>query len=214
MRVHYVSFFGENDPAEQPLKDYLSDLQNKADTDLVISEVKDVRNWKPAVRSIIFDKLDVLIVGGHGHNSLTGFCISNEPVRWHELAFALKDSLPTSCSFIFYSCNGGYPGIAHAFYGFAGPDFIFGPYIHVDSNAMKYAVHQIVDWKRRGSRTPEDACGLVDALNGWAMTMYPRKYDQSFLRVQWTDGKRTFRHPNGPGIDRPTLPPIPLKAGL
>ena len=79
---------------------------------------------------------------------------------------------------------------------------------------MKYAVHQIVDWKRRGSRTPEDACGLVDALNGWAMTMYPRKYDQSFLRVQWTDGKRTFRHPNGPGIDRPTLPPIPLEAGL
>ena len=86
MRVHYVSFFGENDPAEQPLTDYLSDLQNEADTDLVISEIKDVRNWKPAVRSVIFDKLDVLIVGGHGHNSLTGFCISNEPVRWYELA--------------------------------------------------------------------------------------------------------------------------------
>jgi hypothetical protein len=214
MRIHYISFFRENDRAEQPLKDYLADLQNEADTEIAISEIRDVSNWKAALQSLDLGRLDILIIGCHGHNSLTGFRIADEPVRWHELASALKNSLPVSCSFIFYSCNGGYPGIAHVFYGSGGPDFLFGPYIHVDADAMKYAVRQIVDWKRRCSSTPEEACGLVDALNDWAKTMYPRKYDQSFLRVQWTDGKKTFRHPNGPGLDKPSLPPISLKAGL
>ena len=181
MRVHYVSFFGENDPAEQPLKDYLSDLQNEADTDLVISEIKDVTNWKPAVQSLNFDKLDVLIVGCHGHKSLTGFCIANEPVRWHELASALKDSLPTSCSFIFYSCNGGYPEIAHVFYGSGGPDFLFGPYIHVDSDAMKYAVLQIVDWKRRGSSVVSQryANKVVQVSEGWNLLLRSMRRDGS-----------------------------------
>jgi hypothetical protein len=214
MKIHYISFFCENDGAEHPLRDYLTDLQNEAETELAISEIRDGSNWKPALQSLNLDKLDVLIVGCHGHDSLTGFCIAYEPVRWHELASALRNSLPASCSFIFYSCNGGYPGIAHVLYGSGGPDFLFGPYIHVDADAMKYAIRQIVDWKRRGSSTPEEACGLVDGINEWAKTMYRRKYDQSFLRVQWTDGKRTFRHPNGPGPDTPSLPLIPLKTGL
>ena len=214
MRIHYMSFFRENEGAEQPLKDYLTDLQNEGDTELAISEIRDFSNWKPALRLLNLDKLDVLIVGCHGHESLTGFLIADEPVRWHELASALKNSLRVSCSFIFYSCNGGYPGIAHVFYGSGGPDFLFGPYIRVDADAMKYAVRQIVDWKRRTSGTVEEACDLVDAINEWAETMYRRKYDRSFLRVQWTDGKRTFRHPNGPGPDKPTLPLIPLKTGL
>jgi hypothetical protein len=214
MRIHYISFFLENDEAEQPLKDYLTDLQNEADTELAISEIREVSNWKPALQSLNLDELDILIVGCHGHGSLTGFYIADEPVRWHELASALKNSLPVSCSFIFYSCNGGYSGIAHVFYGAGGPDFLFGPYVRVDADAMKYAVRQIVDWKRGGSCTHEEACGLVDTVNEWAKTMYRRKYDQSFLRVQWTDGKRTFRHPNGPGPDKPSLPLIPLKSRL
>lgn len=214
MRIQYISFFRDNDGAEQPLKDYLADLQSEAETELAVSQIRDVSNWKPAIQSLDLDTLDVLIVGGHGHDSLTGLYIADEPVRWHELASALKDSLPASCTFVFYSCNGGYSGISHVFYGFGGPDFVFGPYIHVDADAMKYAVRQIVEWKRRASTTPEEACRLVDAINDWAKTMYRRKYEQSFLRVQWTDGKRTFRHPNEAGPDKPTLPLIPLRTSL
>ncbi len=214
MKILYISFFRENDGAEQPLKDYLADLQSEPETELAVSEIRDSSNWRPALQSLSFENLDILIIGCHGHNSLTGFCIGDEPVRWHELASALRSRLAASCSFIFYSCNGGYPGIAHVFYGYGGPDFLFGPYIHVDADAMKYSVRQIVDWKRLGCSTPEEACSLVDTVNDWARTMYPRKYDQSFLRVQWTDGKKTFRHPNGPGIDKPSLPPIALKTGL
>jgi hypothetical protein len=92
---------------------------------------------------------------------------------------------------------------------------VFGPYNHVDADAMKYAVRQIVDWKRRGSRTPDQARELVDAVNEWAKSMYPgRPYDQSFLRVQWREGPKTLRHPNRPGPDRPKLPSISLKTGL
>jgi hypothetical protein len=215
VRIHYVSFFRENDQAERPLRDYLADLQNEAETELMISEVNDASKWKPELLSLKFDELDILIIGCHGHNSLTGFCISDEPVRWHELASALKNSLPASCSLIFYSCNGGYLGMAHVFYGSGGPDFLFGPYIHVDSDAMKYAVRQIVDWKRRGPSTPEQACCLVSAVNEWARSMYPRKkYDQSFLRVQWREAHKTFRHPTESGPDKPTLPPISLKTSL
>jgi hypothetical protein len=215
MRIHYVSFFQENDPAEQPLKDYLADLQNEAETELVISEIRSVADWRPQLLSLKLDKLDILMIGCHGHNSLTGFCVGDQPVRWHELASALKDSLSLSCSFIFYSCNGGYSGIAHMFYGSGGPDFLFGPYIHVDADAMKYSVRQIVDWKRRGSSTAEEACCLVNAVNEWAKGMYPRKkYDQSFLRVQWREGQKTLRHPTEPGRDRPNLAPISLKTAL
>jgi hypothetical protein len=214
MRIHYVSFFHEDDRAEQPLKDYLADLQSGAETQLAISEIKDGLDWKPALQSLNLGELDILIVGCHGHDSLTGFFIGDEPVRWHELASALKNSLSSSCSFIFYSCNGGYPGIAHMFYGSGGPDFIFGTYIHVDADAMKYAVRQVVDWKRRGGSTPQEACDLVDAVNEWAKTMYPHTYDHNFLRVQWTDGRKTFSHPNKPGLDKPRLPPISLKVGL
>jgi hypothetical protein len=135
------------------------------------------------------DDVDILIIGAHGHSSLTGFCIGDEPTRWHELASNLEGRLPASCSFIFYLCNGGYPGIAHVFDGASGPDFVFGPYIAVDADAMKYAVRRIVDWKRKFLGTPEQACELIDDVNKWAKEMYSDSpYDQSFLRVQWRGG--------------------------
>ena len=215
MRIHYVSFFRENDSAEPPLRDYLADLQNEAETELEISEIRNVEEWKPKLLSLKLDKLDILMIGSHGHNSLTGFCIGDEPVRWHELASALKDSLPASCSFIFCSCNGGYPGIAHMLYGSGGPDFLFGPYNHVYADAMKYSIRQIVDWKRRGFSTAEEARCLVDDVNEWAKNKYPdSEYDQSFLRVWWREGQKTLCHPTEPGPDIPDLPIISLKAGL
>ncbi len=51
-------------------------------------------------QSLNLDKLDVLIVGCHGHGSLTGFYIADEPVRWHELASALKKQL--TCFLLIY----------------------------------------------------------------------------------------------------------------
>lgn len=212
MKIYYISFFRDNDKAEQPLKDYLADLQSGGGTNLVIKGVRDALDLGTQLSSLKFDDVDILIIGGHGHNSLTGCYIGDEPVRWHELASSLKGRLPITCSFIFYSCNGGYPGIAHVLYGASGPNFIFGPSNHVDSDAMKYAVRQIVDWRRKCLGTPDQARDLVDAVNEWAKSMYPdRPYDQSFLRVQWREGHTTLRHPIKRGPDRPKLPPIPLK---
>ncbi len=215
MKIQYVSFFREGDRAEGPLEDYLADLQSESDTHLTISAVRTSSNWHQDLRSLLLAELDILIVGCHGHDSRTGFYIGDQPVRWHELASVLKDCLPRSCSFIFYSCNGGYPGIGHMFYGAGGPDYIFGPYIEVDADAMKYAARQIARWKREGgTSTPEGACALVDEVNDWSKSMYSHKYDQSFLRVQWTDGRKTHRHPDEPGPDKPKSPLIPLKIKL
>jgi hypothetical protein len=68
-------------------------LQNEAETELAISEIRDGSNWKPALESLNVDKLDVLIVGCHGHDSLTGFCIADEPVRWQRIGVRTEKQL-------------------------------------------------------------------------------------------------------------------------
>jgi hypothetical protein len=215
MKIHYVGYFKTNDKAEQPLLDYFADLESEQGTYLEITRNQDAERFATQLLSLTLDDVDILIVGAHGHGSLTGFYVGDEPTRWHELASKLKGRLPASCSFIFYSCNGGYSGIAHIFDGASGPDFAFGPYIRVDADAMKYAVRRIVEWKRKFLHTPKQACELVDEVNQWAKEMYPnRPYNQSFLRVHWRDGHKNLRHPKEPGPDKPTLPLIPLKTSL
>jgi hypothetical protein len=77
------------------------------------------------------------------------------------------------------------PGIGHAFSKSSGPDFIFVPYIRVLPDAMTCAVKAVIDSKRSGMKTSEDASQLVERINRWAAETYFGRYDRSFLRVLW-----------------------------
>jgi hypothetical protein len=154
--------------------------------------------------------LQVLVVGGHGHASLRGFNVRDEPVRWHDLAHLLKGTLPPSCTFVFYSCDGGYPGIMHMFGRDSGPDFVFGPTIRVLSAAMTHATMEILNWKDAGGVDIQTAKTLVDRMHSWARTECVDPYDHRFLRVMWSGGA-CARYPNEPGPDVPDGTDIPLR---
>lgn len=141
---------------------------------------------------------DVLIIGGHGHKSLSGFWVHEEAVRWHDLAFLLRARLPATTTFVFYSCNGGYPGIAHIFGRTGGPDYVFGPTITVLAEAMTHATEQILAWKRAPDASVIAVKRLIDDLVLWAQGKYPDKTEHSFIRVIWDEGHGRYPDVSGP----------------
>jgi hypothetical protein len=211
MNVLYLSCFPENDVVEEPLNELIRDLK-ATDSDVRVATIPTADALRDFLLCEDFSDCDILILGAHGHGSKTGFCVREQKVRWHDLAALLKDALPKTCTFIFYSCNGGYPGIGHALSKSSGPDFIFAPYIRVLPDAMTYAVKAVIDSKRSGMKTPEDASQLVERINRWAAETYFGKYDRSFLRVLWKSGHRISRYPNTRSSDRPTKAPIKIRA--
>jgi hypothetical protein len=210
MNVLYLSCFPENDVVEEPLKELIRDLK-ASDSDGRVATIPTADALRDFLLREDFGDYDILILGAHGHESKTGFCVREQDVRWHDLAALLKDALPKTCTFIFYSCNGGYPGIGHAFSKSSGPDFIFAPYIRVLPDAMTYAVKAAIDSKRSGMKTSEDASQLVERINRWGAETYFGKYGRSFLRVLWKSGHRISRYPNTRGGDRPTKAPIKIR---
>lgn len=202
MKVHYVSCFNSNDKAEQPLR-YALESWTSADGERpTVHEVATPDELKKHLLEIDKTALDVLIIGGHGHKSLWGFKVRKEPVSWHDLAHLLRGHLPTSCSFIFYSCNGGYPGIMHIFGRETGPDYVFGPRIKVLAEAMTHATIGILKWKDSGGGDVSSAKELIDNLHKWATENYPKDYDHEFLRVMWSESAHA-RYPDKPGPDKP-----------
>ncbi len=128
MKVLYLRCFREDDVVEEPLKELIRDL-TAADFDVRVATIPTADALREFLLRENFDGCDILILGAHGHDSKTGFCVREQEIRWHDLAALFEDALPRTCTFIFYSCNCGYPGIGHAFSKSSGPDFIFGPYI-------------------------------------------------------------------------------------
>src|SRR5437588_11494292 len=105
MKIHYVSCFPRNDQAELPLRTEMLQWESRSDIELANAVTQHAESFREHLISLINKPVDVLIVGGHGHNSLSGFLIGNDPVRWHDFAALLRGTLPKTCSFIFYSCN-------------------------------------------------------------------------------------------------------------
>jgi hypothetical protein len=210
VKVRYLSCFPEKDLVEEPLNELIQDLI-ATDVHVQVATIPTPDALRDFLLREDFGDCDILILGAHGHESKTGFCIREQEVRWHDLAALLKDALPKTCTFIFYSCNGGYPGIGHAFNKSSGPDFIFGPYIRVLPDAMTHAVKAIIDAKRSGIKTPDEGRQMVESINRWAAETYFAKYDRSFLRVLWKCGRRICRYPNTPSRDQPKKAPIKLR---
>jgi hypothetical protein len=210
VKVLYLSCFPENDVVEEPLKELIRGL-TAVDFDVRVATIPTANALRDFLLREDFGDCDIFILGAHGHRSRTGFYVREEEVRWHDLAALLKDALPKTCTFIFYSCNGGYPGIGHAFGKSRGSDFIFAPYIEVLPDAMTYAVKAVIDSKRSGMKTSEDARQLVKRINRWAAETYFGKYDRSFLRVLWKSGHRISRYPNTRSSDRPTKAAIKIR---
>lgn len=210
MKVRYLSCFPENDVVEESLNELIRDLA-ATDVDVRVATIPTADALRDFLLHEDFSDCDILVLGAHGHDSKTGFCVREQEVRWHDLAEILKGTLPKPCTFIFYSCNGGYPGIGHAFSNSGGPDFILGPFIRLLPDAMTQAVKAIIDSKGSGIKTPDDASRLVDSINRRAAETYFAKYDRSFLRVLWKCGRRICRHPNAPSRDQPKKAPIKLR---
>lgn len=210
MKVRYLSCFPEKDVAEEPLNELIRDLP-AIDVDVQVTTIPTADILRDFLLHEDFSDCDIFILGAHGHESKTGFCVREQEVRWHDLAALLKDALPKTCTFIFYSCNGGYPGIGPAFSKSSGPDFIFGPYIKVLPDAMTHAVKAVIDSKGSAIKTPDDASRLVESINQWAAGTYFGRYDQSFLRVLWKCGRRICPYPDTPSSDQPTRAQIKLR---
>jgi hypothetical protein len=210
MNVHYVSCFTPGDHAEVPLLAALKKWEAKDKSTPQLAAVLTPPDLKLHLESLDTTNLDVLIIGGHGHPSLSGFWVDATPLRWHDLAFVLRGRLPRSCSFVFYSCDGGYPGVMHIFGRDSGPDFVFGPRISVYARAMTHATIEILNWKDGEANDTVAARGLVDKINAWAAVQYPLDPDHHrFLRVMWCEGANC-RHPDDPGGETPSGSVIPL----
>jgi hypothetical protein len=210
MKILYVSCFGENDPAERPLRSKLQEWRS-APIDLDVTQFSKAKPLREFLTAKDLGDYDILVIGAHGHPSKSGFLVGDEPVRWHDLAAALKRALPRNCTFVFYSCNGAYPGIGHALSKNGGPDFIFGPYIVVEGAAMVRAIQEIVELKKNGIKDGERASELVKSVNEWASVTYNNLYEKSFLRVVWKDGRKIHRYPDVRSKDRPQSPIIKLR---
>ena len=153
---------------------------------------------------------DVLILGGHGHPSLQGFWVDDTPVRWHDVAFLLRGRMHRDTEFVFYSCNGGYPGISHVFGRDTGPNFVWGPRITVLVSAMRHATRRILESHSAAQCSQADKVAVVDAVNGWAQQALSGFPDhEQFLRVWWSE-RSGGRHPNAPSHERPDNSEIDL----
>jgi len=210
MRIRYVSCFEKPDRAEAPLIAKLQEWEKLPDLTLTQTVVSCATELHQQIVDMETDALDVLIVGGHGHKSRSGFWVGPEPLRWQDLAFLLRGKLSIRCSFIFYSCDGGYPGISHVFGRVGGPDYVFGPRISVDADAMAEATHRILEWKLGGAGDVSAACQLVDDVNAWARSTYFDPNHHEFLRVMWCEGPQS-RYPNKPGPEKPIGEMIKLR---
>ncbi len=211
MQVHYVRCFDGADDVDKPLLEGFDAWATKADHLLSIERVKDRGELREHLSGFPMESLNCLVVGGHGHESLSGFWVGEEPLRWHDLAFLLRGRLARRCTFMFFSCNGGYPGISHAFGRNTGPDYVFGPAITVRAGAMTHAVMRVIEWKEGESdQRRSSARALVDKINVWARDSYPSEPDyEAFLRVMWDEGPRS-RYPKRHGADGPEGSVIPL----
>jgi hypothetical protein len=211
MRTHYVSCFHDGDPAEPRLTTALAAWPTgRAGRTLTQEKATDGEDLRTRITTLFeAHEVDVLIVGGHGHDSLSGFWVRDDPVRWHDLAFLLRQKVRRPCTFVFYSCNGGYPGSTYALGGASGIDFIFGARIYVYDVAITHATMSILDWREAGQVDPGTAKALVDAENRWGAATYPGTEHDLFLRVMW--GEPTERHPATPNPQRPYGPLIPLR---
>jgi hypothetical protein len=210
MKIHYVSCFPPNDAAELPLRRELNLWGDQNNQNLTVHEVTTPDELKTHLLALDKTSLNVLIVGGHGHGSLMGFNVWENPVRWHDLAHLLRGKLPNACTFVFYSCDGGYPGIMHIFGRETGPDLVFGPRIKVMAEAMTHATIEILKWKGTGGGDTTAAKTLIDRLHNWARGQYLDEYDHDFLRVMWSEGQNA-RYPDQPGPDKPNGTSIPLR---
>lgn len=150
---------------------------------------------------------DVLIIAAHGHGSLEGIVVDATPVRWHDVASLLHGRMREQTEFIFYSCNGGYPGIAHIFCPGSGPTFVWGPRITVGVGAMRHATEEILNAHAAGRNTQTDKVAVVDTLHGWARTVLQGRGHDEFIRVWWSAQNR---YPTTPSGEVPTGPAIPL----
>jgi len=210
VHIHYVNCFSPRDNSENELRAVLDRWSPKDGIHLTEATMGTPEDLRDHLIVLNKEALDVLLIGGHGHKSLRGFLVRDDPVRWQDLAFLLRGTLSETCSFIFYSCNGGYPGLSHMFGRESGPDFVFGPYIRVNADAMAHAVQEILAWKLNGGGDVMSARSLVDTVNEWARATYFSSYDQKFLRVTWSE-RPGCRHPNEPGLDKPSGPDIKLR---
>lgn len=153
---------------------------------------------------------DILIIGGHGHPSLSGFWVADDPLRWMDVSLLLRGKMKPNTEFVFYSCDGGFPGIGHLLHG-PGPSFVWGPRIKVRPEAMRHATRLILDAHLSGDATTQSKIALVDQAHAWARARYPQSsYDHEFLRVIWSEGEHG-RYPNTPSPDHPEGDQIPLR---
>lgn len=209
LTVHYINCFNVGDLAEPPLRTALEAWRSNS-RNLVIEDAHDGNHLRARIdRLWQKDEVpDVLIIGGHGHESLTGFWVRNDPLRWHDLAFLLREQTAARC-FIFYSCNGGYPGMTHVFGGSKGLDFAFGPRIQVAAHAMAKASIGVLHWREVGGGDIKSAKALVDGINSWGRDAHSATHEM-FLRVGWGEGPGT-RHPDTPNSQVPIGASISLR---
>ncbi len=210
MRVHYINCFNVGDPAGTPLSDKLDAWQSTSRR-LMQQDAVDGNQLRARIYELwqADEVPDVLIVGGHGHPSLSGFKVRNELVAWSDLAYLLREQTSRPWTFIFYSCNGGYPGIMLAFRHANGLDFVFGPRIEVAADAMTHATMEIISWKEGGGGNVVAAKSLVDRVNTWGNERDAGAH-ASFLRVMWGVGAAD-RYPDTPNAQDPIGDVIPLR---
>ncbi len=214
MRAFYVSCFHDNDPAEGSLNRALAGWPGVGRV-LVQERATDGEDLRTKLMTGLTprDRIDALIVGGHGHASLSGLWVRDDPVRWHDLAFLLREQVRYTCTFIFYSCNGGYPGIMHALGRADGIDFAFGPRVSAYAGALAHATMSVLTWKEAGGVDAAGARALVDQENAWGAATYPAPANEPhdrFFRVMWGEGPNA-RHPDEPNGQVPYGPLIPLR---
>jgi hypothetical protein len=203
MRTYYLSCFKDGDAAEPDLTSALGAWETGTRR-LLQEKAVDAEDLRTRITEAFEgdEKIDALIVSGHGHSSLSGFMVRDDPVSWPDLALLLRRRVRQPCTFVFYSCNGGYPGVSLALGGAYGVDFVFGSRIVVRASAMTHATMAILDWKETGAVNPSSARTLVDRENQWGAAMSPNTPHTLFLRVMW--GERMERHPVEPNRQRPS----------
>ncbi len=207
--MHYIDCFNIGDPAAAFLSNGLT-AWGAHSRSITTQDAIDANHLRARIYNLCQGSQipDVLIIGAHGHQSLSGFLVRNDSVRWHDLASLIAAQINFPRALIFYSCNGGYPGISHALTGQNGLELVFGPRITVAAKAMTKATLDILEWKQNGARCVDRAKTLVTRINAWGAS-WSRTHGK-FLRVMWGQGAGT-RYPDDPHNQRPIGGVIPLR---